>query len=116
MRIEPICVDDLREAARRRLPRFAFDYLDGGAGAEDGLARSSRAFRDTCLTPRVLVNSAAPALLSHRFLGRDWSLPFGIAPIGLPGLAWPGADTAFARAANAAGAPFCDRDAGHRHA
>ncbi|ETW11391.1 FMN-dependent alpha-hydroxy acid dehydrogenase [Roseivivax marinus] len=97
---------DLRERAKARLPRFAFDYIDGGAGEEDALARSRRAYRETCLRPRVLVNSAEPANLSHRFLNRDWALPFGIAPLGLPGLAWPGADLAMARAAEAAGAPF----------
>lgn len=97
---------DLRERARRRIPRFAFDYIDGGAGEEDALARSRQAFRDTCLRPRVLANSDAPAILDHEFLGHTWSLPFGIAPLGLPGLAWPGADIAFARAAEAACAPF----------
>ncbi|WP_244490833.1 alpha-hydroxy acid oxidase [Aureimonas frigidaquae] len=102
----PICADDLRLRARSRIPRFAFDYLDGGAGAEDALLRSRQAFRRTSLTPRILVNSAEPADLSHRFLGRDWSLPFGITPLGLPGLAWPGADRALAKAAEARGAAY----------
>ena len=77
---------DLRARARARLPKFAFDYIDGGAGEEDALARSRQAYRDTGLRPRVLVNSASPASLAHDFLGRSWSLPFGIAPLGLPGL------------------------------
>lgn len=97
---------DLRERARSRIPRFAFDYLDGGAGEEDALRRSRQAFRRTSLTSRILVNSARKADLSHRFLDRSWALPFGIAPLGLPGLAWPGADLAFARAAEACGAPY----------
>ncbi|SFP92863.1 alpha-hydroxy acid oxidase [Tranquillimonas alkanivorans] len=101
-----ISVDDLRRQARARIPKFAFDFVDGGAGTEDGLARNGDAFRDACLVPRVLVNSAAPANTRRAFLGREWSVPFGIAPIGLPGLAWPGADTAMARAAQWAGAPF----------
>ncbi|WP_353476116.1 alpha-hydroxy acid oxidase (plasmid) [Salipiger sp. H15] len=106
MTSQPISVSDLREKARKRLPRFVFDYLDGGAGDETALSRSRQAFRETCLRPRVLINSATPASLSHRFLKRDWALPFGIAPVGLPGLVWPGADSAFAAAAEAAGAPF----------
>lgn len=101
-----ISADDLRARARRRMPRFAFDYIDGGAGEETAIARAREAFRATCLRPRVLVNSAEPASLSTRFLGRDWALPFGVAPLGLPGLAWPGADLAFARAAEAARAPM----------
>ncbi len=101
-----ISVEDLRRRAKARIPRFAFDYIDGGAGREMALQRSEAAFRETCLTPRVLVNSATPADLGTRFLGRDWALPFGVAPMGLPGLAWPGADLMMARAAEAAGAPM----------
>lgn len=101
-----ISSQDLRDRARARVPRFAFDYMDGAAGEENSASRSREAFRTTCLRPRVLVNSEQPASLKHHFLGRDWNLPFGIAPVGLPGLIWPGADLAFARAARTAGAPY----------
>lgn len=102
----PISSLDLRARARRKMPRFAFDYMDGGAGQEESLARSRAAFARTCLTPRVLINSAEPADLSTPFLGRRWQLPFGITPLGLPGLVWPGADLALARAAQHWGAPY----------
>ena len=104
--ILPISSDDMRKRARSRIPRFAFDYVDGAAGDERAARRSREAFDRTCLKPRILVNSESLADLSCRFLGREWSVPFGIAPLGLPGLAWPGADLAFARAAEAFGAPY----------
>ncbi|SFD97474.1 alpha-hydroxy acid oxidase [Roseivivax sediminis] len=102
----PISSTDLRARAKARLPRFAFDYIDGGAGEEDALARSRQAYRETCLRPRVLVGSVSPADLTQAWLGQSWAQPFGIAPLGLPALAWPGADLALARAAEAAGVPF----------
>ena len=104
--ISPISSHDMRKRARSRIPRFAFDYVDGAAGEENAACRSRAAFTRTCLRPRILVNSESRADLSCRFLGRSWSVPFGIAPLGLPGLAWPGADLAFARAAEAFGAPY----------
>ncbi|WP_336744398.1 alpha-hydroxy acid oxidase [Aureimonas altamirensis] len=104
--ISPISSHDMRKRARSRIPRFAFDYVDGAAGEENAACRSRAAFARTCLRPRILVNSESRADLSCRFLGRSWSVPFGIAPLGLPGLAWPGADLAFARAAEAFGAPY----------
>lgn len=104
--ILPISSQDMRARARSRIPRFAFDYLDGAAGDENAARRSREAFARTCLRPRILVNSDRQVDLSCRFLGRNWSVPFGIAPLGLPGLAWPGADLAFARSAQAFGAPY----------
>lgn len=101
-----VSVDDLRLAARRRVPRFAFDYVDGGAGAEDGLSRNRAAFRRATFSPRVLVNTDGALDTGRNFLGRRWSLPFGVAPMGLAGMAWPGADIALARAAQAAGVPY----------
>lgn len=101
-----ISSQDLRDRARARIPRFAFDYMEGGAGEENAVSRSRAAFQHRCLHPHVLVNSEQRASMKHRFLGRDWSLPFGIAPVGLPGLIWPGADLAFARAAKVADAPY----------
>jgi isopentenyl diphosphate isomerase/L-lactate dehydrogenase-like FMN-dependent dehydrogenase len=97
---------DLRARARRKLPRFAFDFIDGGAGDEAGLDRNEAAFRARSLQPRVLVNSARPSGLQRRFLGRDWALPFGIPPIGLAGLAWPEIDLILAEAAERAQIPY----------
>jgi isopentenyl diphosphate isomerase/L-lactate dehydrogenase-like FMN-dependent dehydrogenase len=99
-----VCVSDLRARARRRLPRFVFDYLDGGAGSEAGVRRNERAFEDLLLRPSALVN------IEHRnvsttLFGRKWGAPFGIAPIGLGNFIWPGAEEAIAQAAVEADIP-----------
>jgi (S)-mandelate dehydrogenase len=99
------CVSDLRTRAKRRLPHFVFDYLDGGAGGEAGLRRNERAFIELLLKPRALVNVEARDL-STRLFGRTWAAPFGVAPVGLGNLIWPGADEAIARAAAATNVPY----------
>jgi (S)-mandelate dehydrogenase len=99
------CVSDLRARAKRRVPHFVFDYLDGGAGSEAGVRRNEQAFTDLLLNPRALVNVEARDL-STRLFGRTWAAPFGVAPVGLGNLIWPGADEAIARAAVATNVPY----------
>ena len=97
--------EDFRLEARRRLPRFVFDYVDGAA--EDGeCLRRNRSDLDTLtLTPRVLRDTTTVDT-SVEVFGRRWEVPFGIAPTGLNGLVRPGGDGALATAAEKAGAPF----------
>src|SRR5436309_6761295 len=92
------CVSDLRLRAKRRLPKFVFDYLDGGAGSEAGLRRNEQAFDEVTLRPRALVN-VEKLDLSTILFGRMWSLPFGMAPVGMGNVIWPGAEPAILRAA-----------------
>ena len=99
------CVSDLRSRAKRRLPHFVFDYLDGGAGSEAGVRRNEQAFNDLLLNMRTLVNVETRDL-STRLFGRTWAAPFGVAPVGLGNLIWPGADEAIARAAVATNLPY----------
>jgi (S)-mandelate dehydrogenase len=99
------CVDDFRTLAKRRIPRFAFDYLDGGAGHEIGLRRNVEAFDALKLMPRMLVN-VDKIDTSTTFFGRKWSMPFATAPIGAGGIMWPGGEEAIARAAVEAGIPY----------
>jgi isopentenyl diphosphate isomerase/L-lactate dehydrogenase-like FMN-dependent dehydrogenase len=99
------CVSDLRLRAKRRLPHFVFDYLDGGAGSEAGVRRNEQAFNDLLLNMRALVNVETRDL-STRLFGRIWAAPFGVAPVGLGNLIWPGADEAIARAAVATNLPY----------
>ena len=99
------CVSDLRPRAKRRLPKFVFDYLDGGAGSEAGVRRNEQAFEELMLKPRALVNIESRNLETTLF-GRRWAAPFGIAPIGLGNLIWPRAEEAIARAAAAADIPY----------
>jgi isopentenyl diphosphate isomerase/L-lactate dehydrogenase-like FMN-dependent dehydrogenase len=98
-------VSDFRTLARRRIPRFAFDYLDGGAGDEIGVRRNIEAFDALKLMPRMLVN-VEKLDLSTTLFGRKWSMPFGTAPIGVGNLMWPRAEATIATAALAANVPY----------
>lgn len=98
-------VADFRARAQRRMPKFAFDYMDGGAGAEAGLRRNVAAFERIELKPRMLVNVETRDLSTTLF-GRKWGAPFGTAPIGLGNLIWPRAEESIARACVAANLPY----------
>ncbi len=98
----PADVAALRRRARQRLPRFAFDFIDGGALGESALARNAHALDDIRLLPRVLTGATARDL-SVDLLGQHFAAPFGVAPIGMANLVAPGTDLALARAAAAAG-------------
>ena len=95
----------LRERARRRLPRFAFEYLDGGAGSGRGIVRNRAALDAVEVVPRYGVLKRPPATDTVIF-GRAYSAPFGVAPVGGPAVAWPGADAALAWAAQRARIPY----------
>jgi isopentenyl diphosphate isomerase/L-lactate dehydrogenase-like FMN-dependent dehydrogenase len=97
-------ISDLRLPAKRRLPSFVFDYLDGGAGDEAGLTRNISAFDDILLKPRMLID-VEERDLSTTLMGHKWSLPFGTAPIGFCNLMCPGGEKAIATAAKEAGIP-----------
>lgn len=98
-------VDDLRRAARRRLPRGVFDYIDGGAEDEVSLARNRAAFERVEFRPRVLrgVDAVDPGTT---LLGRTLPLPLVIAPTGFTRIANPAGELAVARAAARAGVPY----------
>ncbi|MGM9490416.1 alpha-hydroxy acid oxidase [Ideonella sp. YS5] len=97
--------DDWRREARRRLPRFVFDYVDGAA--DDGLClRRNRTDLDAItLKPRVLRDTSTVDTGVEIF-GRGWAMPVGVAPTGLNGLVRPGGDGLLASAAAGAGIPF----------
>lgn len=88
----------LRERARKRIPRFAFEYLDGGCNAEVNLKRNTEEIRDLQLKPYYLREVIDPSL-EVELMGKTYSAPFGIAPIGLQGLMWPRASEILAKAA-----------------
>ncbi|WP_200860051.1 alpha-hydroxy-acid oxidizing protein, partial [Bordetella bronchiseptica] len=89
------CVHDYRSLARRRLSRFAFDYLEGGA--EDGrtLRRNLAAYGKLVFNPRVLTDVSAVDT-GVPVLGREQRSPMIVGPTGLNGLYWPRADEALA--------------------
>lgn len=97
---------DFREAARRKLPRFLFDYIDGGAYAERTLARNVSDLADISLRQRVL-KDVSTADLSTELFGVRQSLPVALAPVGLTGMYARRGECQAARAAAAKGVPFC---------
>ena len=99
-----INIEDLREQARRRLPRVVFDYLDGGAEAEVTLRRNRSSFTDIVLTPRILKGGSVD--LTLELFGETYSKPFFIGPTGLNGLYWPQGDLHLAAAAERSGVGF----------
>ncbi len=98
-------IDDLRRAAKRRLPKVVFDFVEGGLDDEKGLARNETAFDGWGLLPRYLIDISRRSQSTTLF-GRAFSSPFGIAPTGLAGLCRPGADLMLAEAAREANIPF----------
>ena len=95
----------LREKARRTLPRFAFEYCDGGAGADGGIARNWNALNAVELVPRYGVTTALPPVDVELF-GHRYAAPIGVAPMGGPSLVFPGADRYLAAAAQRANVPY----------
>ncbi len=91
-------IDFLREKARRRIPRFAFEYLDGGCNSEVNLKRNTAEIREVQLKPYYLRDYDGISTEVELF-GKTYSAPFGIAPIGLQGLMWPRASEILAKAA-----------------
>ena len=102
---DAINIEDLRAIARRRLPRFVFTYVDGGAEDEVTLRGNRDAFTRLRFRPRTLVDVSARDL-SAQLLGRPSALPVVVGPTGLNGLSWRDGDMALARAASAASVPF----------
>ncbi len=99
-------IGHMRAHARRHVPHFVFEYMDGGAGADVGIAHNWAALDAVELVPRYGVMPALPPIDVELF-GRRYAAPIGIAPMGGPALVWPGADAAMARAAQRARVPYC---------
>ena len=97
--------DDLRRAAKRRLPKIAFDFIEGGVDSEQGLDQNEQAFVRQRLVPKYMVEVDTINAETSLF-GRTYGQPFGIAPTGAAALFRAGADLMLARAAKAANIPF----------
>lgn len=98
-------IADFRDAARRRLPRFLFEYIDGGSYAETTLRRNVSDLADVALRQRVLRDVSQLDLATELF-GRRQSLPVALAPIGLAGMNARRGECQAVRAAESAGVPF----------
>ena len=95
----------LRRGARRKLPHFAFEYCDGGAGADGGICRNWTALDAVELVPRYGGTTALPPIGVELF-GRSYSAPIGVAPMGGPSLVFPGAERFLAAACQQAKLPY----------
>ncbi len=91
-------IEDLRRIARRRLPRFAFDFIDGGAESETGLRGNETAFSCVQMLPRYLID-VSDVRVETAVFGETYAAPFGLSTIGFLNVAGPGSDLAWARLA-----------------
>lgn len=101
----PATPDDYRELARRHLPRFLFDYVDGGAGCEQTLKANVAAWSDVLLRQRVLVDVSGIDTTAS-LAGQDCAMPLALAPIGLGGMTARRGEVQAVRAAQAESLPF----------
>ena len=101
----PVCVADYRLAARARLPKVLFDYIDGGSYAEETLAANVADLQRVKLRQRVLRDVSNLSMTSELF-GQPFSMPLALSPIGLAGMYSRRGEAAAARAAKVAGVPF----------
>lgn len=95
----------LEARARRRIPRFAFEYLSGGCNSELNLQANTARIREVSLQPYYLRDTGEVSLKTTLF-GHEYDAPFGIAPIGLQGLMWPRASEILARTAFEHNVPY----------
>jgi L-lactate dehydrogenase (cytochrome) len=98
-------IDDLRKKAMKQMPKFAFEYLDGGCNEDVNLFNNTAELRKVELQPKYLKNFSASSLQTTLF-GHTYDAPFGIAPVGLQGLIWPNSPEILAKAAYAHNIPF----------
>jgi len=99
-------ITDYRALAKRRLPHFLFEYIDGGSYAEVSLRRNIADLEQVALRQRVLRNVSVIDTSTNIF-GQRLSMPVILAPIGLAGMNARRGECQAARAAAAAGIPFC---------
>ncbi|WP_010519628.1 alpha-hydroxy acid oxidase [Croceivirga radicis] len=98
-------MEDLRAKAYKKMPRFAFEYLDGGCNEDINLHRNTAELREVKLKPRY-IREYKGANLKTTLFGKTYDAPFGVAPVGLQGLMWPNSPEILAKAALQHNLPF----------
>lgn len=98
-------VEDLRKRAKKRIPKFAFEYLDGGCNDDVNIKKNTERIRKIELKPEYLIDYKTANLKTELF-GKNYDAPFGISPIGLQGLMWPKSPEILAKAAFDNNIPF----------
>ena len=99
-------ITSMEHVAKRRMPKFAFDYLQGGIGAEACLAGNRRALDNVQLAPRYLPTEPIQPTFGASLFDREFPMPFAASPLGLSGLMWPKADEQIARVTTRHGLPL----------
>src|SRR5690606_4174591 len=90
-------IEDLREKAKKKIPKLAFEYLDGGCNENINILKNTSELREIELKPYYLSGHAGSSMKTNLF-GHEYDAPFGIAPVGLQGLMWPKAPEILAKA------------------
>ncbi len=98
-------ISDLKARARRRVPHFVWEFFDSATGTESVLPRNRAALDRVLFHPAILTGEFTPDL-SCTLMGRDYAVPFGIAPVGMSGVIWPDAERRLARFAGSVGVPY----------
>ena len=98
-------IEFLRSKAKKRIPRFAFEYLDGGCNSGVNLKRNTEEIRRVQLKPYYLRDHGEASLKTELF-GKTYDAPFGVSPIGLQGLIWPNSPEILARGSIKHNIPF----------
>ena len=98
-------IADLRRKAHKRIPHFAWEYLDSGTGADECMRRNREALEAVQMVPRFMRGAIEPDV-ETRLFGVDYAVPFGVSPVGLTGLMWPRAERILARAAGKQRFPY----------
>ena len=97
--------EDLRSLASKKIPTFAFEYLDGGCNEDVNITRNTSDIRKIELIPNYIRKSFTPNLKTKLF-DKVYDVPFGVAPIGLQGLIWPNSPNIIAEASKKYNFPF----------
>ena len=103
--VTPVTVDDYRYLAEKRLPRFLFDYIDGGSNNEVTLAANRADFRRFCLKQQVM-RDVSHVDTTTSLCGQSASMPVALAPVGMAGMMAKRGEVQAARAAEEIGIPF----------
>lgn len=99
-------VADLAQAAKRRIPHFAWEYLDSGTGLEAAVGRN-RAGLDAVTLKQQFIKGRVEPDSGVELFGKHYAAPLGVAPVGMSGMLWPGAESMLAATAKARNIPYC---------
>ena len=98
-------VSDMIDIAKRRMPHFAAEYLFAGTGYDEALENNRKVFNQIFLVPKYLKGTVVPNLKTKLF-DHEFGAPFGMAPVGMTSLMWPGAEVALSKMSVKNNVPF----------